>query len=346
MKEIMSNIKWYGCNHNSESQSGEVEIQMKLHYLFDYHAKRVKGTLYAKIINRNYKNFMTKYHELYIKGEFNLENKRHFLEDWFINSVGYFPNIENPKTSNEKIQWYKLYYHDPLITKCIDKILFKDHIKEVLGSEYAIPLLGVYSNANAIDFDALPNQFVIKANYGSDAREIILVTDKAKLDLEGTRKKISGWEKPWWRDAWGGYEFVQPKILIEEYIEQIDGQVYDYKFMCYNGEPNYIIFSTGRFKDQTLDFFDINWNVLDITSIAHPHSKNRIEQPKHLKQMVEISKTISKQFPLVRVDFFEAGDRLYVGELTFYPGGGLNKHDRIERDYELGEMIKLPLKSN
>lgn len=315
---------------------------MRFSNLLDYYVKRTKRRLFVIGRNKNNKDFLTKYHELYLKGEFNLENRKHFLEEWFIDSVGYFPDIDNPKTFNEKIQWYKLYYNDPLIVKCIDKISFKDYIKELVGTEYVIPILGEYSNADEINFDELPNQFVIKANYGSDAREIILVTDKSKLDLASTRIRISSWQKPWWRDAWGGYEFVHPKILIEEYIEQIDGQVYDYKFMCFNGDPNYIIFSTNRFKDQTIDFFDIYWNKLDITNKNHPNSKNKIEQPRHLAQMIEVSIKLSKLFPLARVDFFEAGNRLYVGELTFYPGGGMNKASSIERDYKLGEMLKLP----
>jgi hypothetical protein len=101
----------------------------------------------------------------------------------------------------------------------------------------------VYSNADEIDFDVLPNQFVAKANFGSCAREIIIVPDKSKLDIAGARKTISGWKKPWWRSAWGGYEFVQPKILIEKYVEQLAGQVYDYKLWCFNGDPVLYLFA-------------------------------------------------------------------------------------------------------
>ncbi len=319
---------------------------MKFSDLLDHSVKRTKGFLHVLGRVRKKKNYWTKYHELYLKGSFDLENRKHFLEEWFIDGVGYFPDIENPKTLNEKLQWYKLYYHDPLITKCIDKISFKEYIKEVLGSEYAIPLLGIYSNADEIDFDGLPNQFVIKSNFGSDAKEIIIVTDRSKLDIAATRKKISSWEKPWWRDAWGGYEFVQPRILIEEYIEQMDGQVYDYKFMCFNGEPNFIVFSTDRFKDQKIDFFDLDWNKLAVRSRKHPNSKGKIEPPKHFSQMIEFSRKLSKQFPFVRVDFFETGNRLYVGELTFYPGGGMGRYRQIGRDYKLGGILKLPERPN
>lgn len=163
------------------------------------------------------------------------------MEEWFYDRVGYFPNIDNPRTLNEKIQWYKLFYNDPLIAKYIDKISFKNYIKEILGSEYVIPTLGDYSNADKIDFDELPHRFVIKANFGSSAKEIIIVTDKSKLDIASSRRTISSWEKPWWRNAWGGYEFVHPRMLIEEYIKQKDGRLNDYKFMCFNGDPKICI---------------------------------------------------------------------------------------------------------
>ncbi len=290
-------------------------------------------------------NYWTKYHELYLKGEFNLEHKKKFLEQWFKDSVGYFPDIDNPKTLNEKIQWYKLYYHTPLITKCIDKVSFKDHIAEVLGDEYVIPSLGVYSSADEINFDELPNQFVIKANFGSDAKEVIIVTDKSKLDIPQTCKTISSWEKPWWRSAWGGYEFIQPKILIEEYIDRNQEEVHEFKFMCFNGNPKYVVVHIDPLRDSSLAFYDLYWKRLVIAYSNHPSSKREIERSKYHYQMIEISKRIAKQFPLVRVDFFEANNRLNVGELTFYPGGGMNKYLRKSCDYKLGEMLRLPVKT-
>ena len=286
--------------------------------------------------------YWAKYHELYLKGEFNLENKKHFLEEWFKDGVGYFPNIDSPKTFNEKIQWYKLYYNDPLIAKCIDKVSVKDYFKEVLGSEFVIPLLGVYSSADEIDLDALPNQFVIKANHGSSGKEVIVVTDKSKLDIAATRKTIARWEKPWWRSAWGGYEFVKPRILIEDYIEQIDGQVYDYKFWCFNGAPKYVAVSTNRFKDHRIDIFDLDWVKQDVAYVEYPNSGRKIEPPKHLSQMIEISRRLSKPFPFVRVDFYDLEDKIYIGELTFYPGGGLNLFSPKEWDNKFGEMLLLP----
>ena len=291
-------------------------------------------------------SFWTKYHESYLKGDFNLENKKHFLEEWFKASLGDFPDIDNPKTLNDKIQWYKLYYNDPLISKCIDKVSFKDYVTEILGSGYVVPSLGVYSNADEIDFDKLPNQFVIKANYGSSGNEIIIVTDKSKLDLASTRKTIASWEKPWWRNAWGGYEFVEPRILIEEYIEQIDGQVYDYKFLCFNGEPRYAFVHADSLKDRTVDIYDLDWEKMDIIYDGFPNSKRGIGRPAFLSRMIEISRQISKQFPLVRVDFYDIGSRLYIGELTFYPDGGFSEYEPQDWDYKLGEMLILPEKSN
>jgi len=289
-------------------------------------------------------DYWLKYHELYLKGKFNLKNKKRFLEEWFKDSVGYFPNIDDPETFNEKIQWYKLYYKDPLIAEYIDKISFKDHIREVLGSGLVVPTLGVYSSADEVIFDELPNQFVIKANFGSSGKEVIIVTDKSKLDVESTRRTISSWEKPWWRSAWGGYEFIHPKILIEAYIEQEDGQVYDYKFWCFNGDPKYIAVSTDRFRDHRLDIYNLDWEKQALSFIGYPNSNASIDRPKHLSQMIEMSRRMSGQFPFVRVDFYEVGDRIYIGELTFYPGGGFFLFNPKEWDHKLGQMLKLPEK--
>ncbi len=319
---------------------------MKSNQMLDRYAKKIKAYYHVQSRLRSKENYWLKYHELYLKGEFNLENRKHFLEEWFRDSVGYFPDIENPKTFNEKIQWYKLYYDDPLIAKCIDKISFKEYIKEVIGNEYVIPSLGEYSNADEIDFDGLPDQFVIKANFGSSAKEIIIVTDKSKLDIAGTRKTISSWEKPWWRDAWGGYEFVQPKILIEEYIEQVDGQVYDYKFWCFNGDAEHIYVSADRFKRHTINVYNIDWEKVDIAFTDFPTFEKEIEKPEHLSQMIAVSKLVSKRFPFVRMDFYETEKRIYVGELTFYPAGGFELFIPRDWDYKLGEMLKLPMKSN
>jgi hypothetical protein len=306
--------------------------------------KRSKRSIYA-LANRvkigRKEDYRSKYHELYLKGEFDLEQKKHFLEQTVESELGYFPDIENPKTFNEKIQWYKLYYNDPLIARCIDKVSFKDYIDEVLGSEYIIPTLGVYSNADEIDFDVLPDQFVAKANFGSCAREIIIVPDKSKLDMAVARKTISGWKKPWWRSAWGGYEFVQPKILIEKYVEQLAGQVYDYKLWCFNGDPVLVSVHSDRFVHHTVDIFDLDWKKQPF-AFNHPNSQKEIEPPLHFPQMIEISKRLSKPFPLVRVDFYEVEDRICVGELTFYPGGGTGYFEPKEWDHKIGEMLKMP----
>jgi hypothetical protein len=170
---------------------------MRLSNQLDYYVKRARRYSYVlgnKIRDKNNGGFWSKYHELYLKGEFNSENRKRFLEEWFVSSMGYFPDIENPKTFNEKIQWYKLYYNHPLIVKCIDKISFKDYLKETLGDENVIPLLGVYLSADEIDFSKLPDQFVIKANFGSDGKEIILVTDKSKLAKRYQAGKSHGGE--------------------------------------------------------------------------------------------------------------------------------------------------------
>ena len=153
------------------------------------------------------------------------------------------------------------------------------------------------------------------------------------------------WTKPWWRSAWGGYEFVSPKILIEEYIEQLEGQVNDYKFWCFNGDPKYVTVNTGRFTDHRLDFFDLDWRKQDLKYGGFPNSTKNIEPPPNLARMIMLSKRLSEAFPFVRVDFYDLGGRIFVGEMTFYPGGGISRFAPEDWDRRFGEMLTLPDRS-
>jgi FkbM family methyltransferase len=266
-----------------------------------------------------------------------------FITKQFEEQVGYTPNIDDPKTFNEKIQWLKLYYHDPLMTKCADKYAVRKYIKEKIGEEYLVPLLGVYNNVNEIDFNKLPKKFVLKVNNASGKN--IICKNKNKLKIEEIKFQLNEWLKPENNFYFYSYEWIykdiKPKIICEKLLESPDKDLKDYKFMCFNGKVKTIRICSEREKKLKINFFDRNWNKLNFTKDGHPNNHKNIQKPKKIKKMIEISEILAKDFPLVRVDLYEINNKIYFGELTFTPGNGMNVYNPKEWDIKLGRLLKL-----
>ncbi len=277
--------------------------------------------------------------------ENNIKFRENEIKEKFKNSLGYELNLDNPKSFNEKIQWLKLYNHDPLITKCADKYLAREYIKEKIGEEYLIPLLGVWDNPDDIDFDALPNQFVLKVNWGCGQN--IIVKDKSQLNIEEVKEKLKNWLKPlsnhyYYSFEWG-YKNIQPKIICEKYIEQINDQLYDYKIFCFNGNPKYIQVDVDRFSDHKRCIYNNLWQKeIFKTGEGFKLYNKDIEKPKNLELILKLSEKLSLDFHHVRIDWFIIDEKLYVGELTFTHGNGMEKFSIPEWDYKFGELLKLP----
>ncbi len=299
---------------------------------------------------------MAKYHgsrdvkkKHYNMGAMLTEKKKiEILSETFEKRVGYKLDLENPKTMNEKIMWMKLYYQNPLITQCADKYAVKDYVSEVVGSEYVVPTIASWSNPEDIDFDALPDRFVLKVNWSSGYN--IIVKDKSTLDREKTVAQLKKWIVPD-RNAYyqyfnWGYKHMKPVIYAEEYLEQIAGQVYDYKFFMCNGKYEYMLIATDRANDADLthDFFDSEFNYIPVTYGELKHAKTLPSKPKNFDKMIEVAEKLAKPFPYVRVDFYEIGDQIFLGEMTFYPAGGLKPFFPAEWDRNFGDKIPLPEK--
>lgn len=268
------------------------------------------------------------------------------LKRIFYNHCNYYLDLENPKTFNQKLQWLKLNYSDEAMSRCVDKCEFKRYIAEQLGEGYTVPMYGEWEHENHIDFDKLPDNFVLKSNVQSDGRHIIVVKDKSKLDMDKLKTVMSSWLLP--RNTLcasycGAYKTVKPKILAEQFIDGFDDSITDYKFMCFNGEAKMLFVVADRAKKMCVNFYDLDWNLLPFTR-KYPNSTVPLEKPKNFDLMVEIANKLAKPFPFVRVDFYESADgkNVYVGELTFYPGGGYETFDPLEWDYKLGDMLVLP----
>ena len=266
-----------------------------------------------------------------------------YLKIYFKCKMGYKLNLKNPQTFNEKLQWLKLYDRNPEYTKMVDKYEVREYIKEKIGEEYLIPLIGVYDKFDDIDFDELPNQFVIKCNH--DSGGLVICKDKGKLNIEETRKRInkslkrnyyySGREWP--------YKNVKPRIIIEKYMEDSNkSDLIDYKLFCFNGIPKIVLVCSERFSSSNMceTWFDMNWKLIDMTESGH-RVDSTISKPKQLKKMVELSKKLSKNIPFIRVDWYEIGDKLYFGELTFYPASGFEKFEPKEWNKKIGDMLSI-----
>lgn len=267
------------------------------------------------------------------------------LEKWYKWATGKTLDLDNPVTFNQKLQWMKLYDATPLKTLLADKYLARDWIAEKIGEEYLVPLLGVWDNADEIDFDVLPEKFALKCNHGSGWN--VIVSDKHDLDFENTRKVLNEWVRTNFA-FYSGFEMqymnIPPKIIAEKYLESKTGLI-DYRFYCFNGEPKQVwvdIFSGT--PNHLRCIYDIDWNKLDIKCGWPDGSKYLSEKPINFEKMIEFSKVLSRDFAFVRVDFFENDGKLYMGEMTFTPMSGTGNFDPSSWDYELGKMLKLPEK--
>lgn len=271
----------------------------------------------------------------------NQEIQKHIIRQ-FENRIGYTPNLENSRTFNEKIQWLKIFYRNKLLTKCADKYFVRDYIQKKIGHRYLIPLIGVYDNENQINFNKLPNQFVLKLNNGSGRN--IICKNKQVLNIKETKKQLKNWLKPenshyLYSYEWA-YKNIKPKIICEKFIEQEDHSLCDYKFYCFHGEPKFIRTFRNRGDNTQKNSYTLDWKRLDL-SIEKTNSKDNTPKPNKLKIMLLISKILSKDFPFVRVDLYEVKNQVLFGELTFYPGAGLNPIIPSNMDNKTGDLLDL-----
>ncbi len=256
-----------------------------------------------------------------------------------------FPDLKNPKTQNEKLPWLKLYNRKPEYSTMVDKVLVKDYIAEKIGEEYVIPTLGVWERAEDINFGSLPEQFVIKCNH--DSHGVIVCKDKSKLDVEDTRRRLGK------RLANNGYSYgrewpyknVERRILAEQFIKDDSGELIDYKIHCFNGEPKFVLVCQDRFGKTGLkeDFYDLSWNVMDVKRPNVEHG-TPILKPMAFDKMLELSRTLSKDVPFLRVDYYYTQGKILFGELTLFPASGFQRFIPESYDKIFGDWIQLPKK--
>lgn len=275
---------------------------------------------------------------------------KQYLELRFRFNMGYWPNFNNPKTFNEKINWLKLYNRKPEYTVMVDKYAVKDYVASKIGEEYIIPTLGVWSTPEEIEWDKLPNQFVLKTTHGGGSCGVVVCPDKSKLNREDAVAKL--------RDSMNSdiytilrewpYKNVKKQIIAEKFmaprISAASNDLEDYKFFCFNGEPKYCQVIRDRHTKETIDFYDMEWNHQEFVGL-NPVARNGltpVARPVHLNDMIHICRELSKDIPFVRVDLYVIDDREYFGELTFYPASGFGCFTPEEWSCKLGDILTMP----
>ena len=253
-------------------------------------------------------------------------------------------NLDNPTTFNEKMQWLKIHDRNPEYIKMVDKYEVKKYVSDMIGEEYIIPTLGVYDKFDEINFEKLPNQFVIKCTH--DSGGIVICKDKTQLDIKATKNKINEClKKNYYYNAreWV-YKDIKPRIIVEKYMEdESKKELKDYKFFCFNGEAKYIQVDFDRFTNHKRNIYDTNWNLTDI-QILYPRYENiKIDRPQKLELMLELAGKLARGKKFVRVDFYSIIQNVYFGELTFYPGAGMEKFTPEKYDKLWGDLLVLPI---
>lgn len=293
---------------------------------------------YHKIANENYA-----YWACLQKKDYPEALKKWFLETNYTHTP---LNLEHPKTFSEKTQWLKLNGGFEDVYPLVDKYAVREWVKEKIGEEYLISLLGVWDNFDDIDFDALPDKFMLKVNHGAGWN--IAVQDKSKFDKADAKRKIEGWLKLNYCYLMGGldvqYIHIKPRIIAEKFIENDGGDLYDYKIFCFDGEPKIILHIEERYtdKEERMFFYDTQWNQLPF-NINVPLEMVDIPKPENLDKMLDIARTLSQGYPCVRVDLYSLNDgSIKFGEMTFTTESGISRwHPESANEY-MGSLIHLP----
>lgn len=256
-------------------------------------------------------------------------------------------NFSHPQRWTEKLQLYKMYYRNPILSKCVDKYDVRSYIAERGLSGYLVKLYGVWDDASKIDFDKLPNQFVLKTSNGGGGEDVVLVRDKKNFDIRNTvkflneklRKEVNGGRE------WAYTGISQPRIICEELLinnENPEAGVEDFKILCFSGKPKYIIVDKDRYIDHRRNFYTTDWKRVSVTT-DHEQFDSYYPKPKNFEEMLNVARTLSKDFPFVRVDLYNIEGKIYFGELTFYPWTGYVQFTPDSFDFELGSYMDCSL---
>ena len=265
-----------------------------------------------------------------------------YLKIMYKLKTGHKLNLKNPERYTEKIQWLKLYNRNEGYTDYADKIKVRNIVEKKVGKEYLIPLLGIYDSFDDIDFEKLPDKFVLKCNH--DSGSVIICTDKNNFDYAYAKKKLEKALKCNYYIIGREYIYknIDRKIMVEKYLDDLNGSAAnDYKIFIINGKLSHLEICSDRFTNLKLTFFDKNKKRLNISEMGEEYDE-KIQLPKEIDKMIEIAKNIASDIPLLRVDFYDVNGKIYFGEVAFFDCSGYATYSDDNFDYTIGKKIKLP----
>ena len=283
------------------------------------------------------------------QGLFNRMKDEEYIKRMYKAQFKCYPNLVHPQTYNEKLQWLKLHDHNPIYTKMVDKIEAKKVAASIVGEQYIIPTIGIWNSFDEIDFDTLPDQFVLKCTH--DSGGISICKDKKVFDVEKAKRLIekSLAKNYYWHGREWPYKNIEPRILAEKYlVNNIETELKDYKFFCFDGKVKALFIASDRQnpKEETkFDFFDDKYNHLPLTN-GHPNAETIPEKPALFEEMKLLAGKLSEGVPHVRVDLYEANGKIYFGEMTLYHWSGFVPFSPQEWDYTFGSWLTLPIDYN
>lgn len=255
--------------------------------------------------------------------------------------------LDNPVEFNQKISWLKVYYHPPILTQLVDKYSVRAYVKDKVGEHYLNELIHVYNKASEVNFEELPEQFVIKGVHGFHFN--LIVKDKSKLNRKRARYLMRKWmsKNQYYRGGleWA-YKNVQPKLIAEKFLSEMDKEVLnDYKFFCFNGKPKFVQIDIERSINDYRAFYDLNWNKLEFYNKENPVFPRELTKPENFEEMVEVATKLADKFPFVRVDLYSINGKILFGEMTFYPADARKDFHPKKYNAILGSYITLPKQS-
>lgn len=271
-----------------------------------------------------------------------IKNDRKYIElKWKTKGMGYKLDLDNPITFNEKLNWLKLHDRKAIYSRMADKYEAKKIVAKIIGEEYVVPCYGVWNSVDEIDYNTLPNKFILKCTHDSGSR--IICRDKKRLNISDANLSLS---KALSHTYYLGgrewiYKDIKPRVLAEKFLDDHSGtELRDYKFWCFNGEPK-VVYCTNKGDNIFENFYDMDFKVLNINHGFERHVPEFVA-PSGFEEMKTLAAKLSKDIPFVRVDFFQVEDKVYFGEFTFYDWGGLRAFSDYKTDLDLGKIIKLP----
>lgn len=262
--------------------------------------------------------------------------------------MGHRLNLKNPQTFTEKLQWLKLYNRKPEYTQMVDKLAVKEYVADRIGAEYIIPTLGVWDRPDEIDWDSLPNQFVLKTTHGGGGGGVVICRDKGTFDKTSALAKL---KESMASDIYSSlrewpYKNVPKRIIAEKFMSSEESpapkDLLDYKFFCFNGKVKFFKVDFGRFVEHHANYYDTDGKLLPFGEINfEPDPAHIIELPNNLREMILLAERLSKNEPFLRVDFYNVNGTIFFGELTFYPASGMGKWTTEEADIKIGMYLDL-----